>query len=132
MTTEFGIDLAGVSDSDELFSTVTGPALVRQTAIHRLTTDDILGGEGVIVGWGVDVRRFLGRPAEEVAAFQPTLVEALLRDPRIESAEVELEVIEDAAGNTADIQLAVDCETAEGPFSFVRLVSELSTLGVSA
>ncbi len=129
MSELFGRDLRGVADSDTIFSEAVGLEVVRQDAIHRLTTDSILGDDGtgseVIEDWGFDVRQLLGASSLNLVSYQPLLVAVLLRDPRIEIADVELEQDGD------DISISVRCETAEGPFEIVSSVSELTRLGVS-
>lgn len=129
MSELFGRDLRGVADSDSLFSEAVGLEVVRQDAVHRLTTDSILGDDGtgseVIEDWGFDVRRLLGGSDLDLPAYQPLLVAVLLRDPRIETADVEL------TQDGTDVQIAVRCVTAEGPFDIVSSVADLTRLGVA-
>jgi hypothetical protein len=124
----YGRDIRCVRDADELWTSVVGIDVVRQSAIHRLTTDDVLGDDGtgslVIVGWGFDCRRLLGLPGSRLAAFQPVLVEVLHRDERIQYADVRLERV--ITNGVEDVRISVEAQTAEGPFSFVRNVSDIT------
>lgn len=128
--TEYGRDFRCIRDIDEFASEAVGIDVVRQDAIHRITTDDVLGDDGteslIIVGWGYDVRKLLGMPASRLQSQQPLISAKLLRDPRINSASVRLESTTNANG-LADVQLTVECLTALGPFDIVSLVSEITT-----
>lgn len=121
MATDFGTDIACVYDADAFFSTTSGIDLVRQDAIHRLLTDDILGDDGtgslVIAGWGYDVRRLLGMPASRLASMQPVLSEVLTRDERVDSADVTL--TSRTVRGLTDVLVEVVGRTADGAFSFV-------------
>ena len=120
--TVYGRDLRCLFDADPFFTAVEGIEVVRQHAFHRITTDDILGDDGtgslVIRGWGFDVRRLLGVPASKLPIYQPVLVEVLLRDERVETADVKLEATTNGNG-TADLAIEIDCTTALGPFQLV-------------
>jgi hypothetical protein len=124
----YGRDIRCVRDADALFTEAVGLDVVKQDAIHRLTTDNVLGDDGtgslVIEGWGFDVRRLLGMSASKLASHQPILTEVLTRDPRIDTADVQLE--RTVTAGLEDIVITVDCTTALGPFRLVRRVSDLS------
>lgn len=123
----YGRDIRCVHDADSLWSEVEGLDLLYQDAIHRLTVDDILGDDGtgslVIVGWGYDVRRLLGMPSSQLAAQQPQISAVLQKDPRILSADVSLTAV--TTNGLDDVQLEIICNTALGPFSLVKKVSDL-------
>jgi hypothetical protein len=123
----YGKDVRCVFDADALFSTVEGVEVVYQDALHRLMIDDILGDDGsggfVIEGWGFDCRKLLGLPISRLAAHQPILAEVLMRDPRIESARVVLTPV--VTNGIADVELRADCDTALGPFTLIKRISEL-------
>ena len=120
----YGRDLACISDADELFSEASGIAVVVQDAIHRITTDHILGTNGI--DWGYDCRRLLGAKQRELTLAQPTIAEALTRDDRIESADVTLTQV--TTDGLIDATLDVTLYTAFGPFSFTTALSEITTL----
>jgi hypothetical protein len=120
--TYYGSDLACINDADEMFSEAVGLPVVVQDALHRLTCDSVLGPNGD--DWGFDCRNLSGMKSSELVMMQPTLIEVLTRDDRIESADVELTAVE--ANGLTDTQIAATLYTAEGPFSFTRLISELT------
>lgn len=129
---DYGRDVLCVLDADELFSDGVGLDIVRQDALHRITTDDVLGDDGtssiLIVGWGFDCRRLLGLPASQLAAYQPILSEVLTRDPRVLSADVTLTPT--VTNGLADVALRAECRTVTGQtFSIVGPVSLLLTNG---
>lgn len=121
---EYGVDIASVVDADVLFSEAVGLDVVRQDAIHRLSTDNILGPDGD--GWGYNCARLLGMPSTQIAGMPPVLSEVLLRDDRIESAAVSLQEITSTAG-FRDVLVRAECVTAAGPFSFVKPASALTS-----
>lgn len=120
----YGRDVACVEDADEFFTDIEGLGVVMQDAIHRITTDSVAGDSEEAFDWGYDCRRLLGMPADELAAMPPILVEVLTRDDRIDSAEVTLTAT--TTRGLADIEIAVTCTTAAGPFSFVKSVLDLT------
>lgn len=127
-TANYGTDIRCFQDADPFWSTVTGVDLVRQDAFHRITTDDVLGPDGV--AWGRDVRKLLGAPARDLPAQQAVFQEVLLRDPRIQSATVTLTAT--SRGGVADVQFVAECTTALGPFELVLSVQELTTATIDA
>lgn len=120
--TYYGSELACINDADEMFSEAVGLPVVVQDALHRLTCDSVLGPNGD--DWGFDCRNLSGMKSSELVMMQPTLIEVLTRDDRIESADVELTAVE--ANGLTDTQISATLYTAEGPFSFTRLISELT------
>ncbi len=126
--TDFGRTFKCVSDMDDQFSTIKGVEVAVQAAIHRLTVNEVLGDDGtgsLVVAFGYDCRQLLGMRVEELATMPPVLSEAMQRDPRIESADVRLIPLT-RNGQLHDVELSVNGETALGPFSFVKKVTELT------
>jgi hypothetical protein len=123
---DYGIDILAVRfdpvtrlailGADEFFSDATGLAIVRQDALHRILTDDVLGPGGQ--GWGRDVRRLLGSSTLNLAAQQPIFAEVLQRDPRIERADVTITSTTNSAG-IATISFTAVCTTDAGPFELI-------------
>lgn len=120
----YGRDIACGTDADELWSSATGVAVVRQAAYHRLTNDDVIGPGGD--GWGYDVRRLLGAKSSIVATISPVLSEVLQRDPRIETADIQVRAVRLASG-LDDVSVRVRCTTAAGPFDLVLSARDLTT-----
>jgi hypothetical protein len=122
----YGRDVRCVADCDSLFSEAEGLDIVFQDAIHRITTENVLGPGGD--GWGKDCRKLIGMTQPELLAQQPLYAEALERDERINSADVTLSAI--THNGLADVQIAATCYTDLGPFSFVKPVSELTAADI--
>lgn len=120
--TYYGTDVACVNDADEMFSEAVGLPVVVQDALHRLTVDSVLGPNGD--DWGYDCRKLSGMKAAELVLMQPTLIEVLTRDDRIEGADVELTAVE--TNGLTDTRIDITLYTAEGPFTLTRMVSELT------
>ena len=111
----YGTDIRCLYDADAFFSAATGLESVRQDAFHRIMVDDVLGPQGE--GWGKDVRRLLGMPARELVAQQPVFATVLLKDPRIQSADVTIAAT--ITNGMADVRFAASCTSALGPFDVV-------------
>ncbi len=118
----YGVDIACINDADELFTEAVGLDVVVQDAIHAITCEEFLGPGGE--GRGIDLLKLVGKSTLELAAEQPSVVEVLERDDRINSAEVELTAI--TTKGLADVQIRATCQTELGPFSFTRSVLELT------
>jgi hypothetical protein len=121
MTTNFGTDLYSVEDVDET-RTVTGVDLVAQDAYWRLrTTPD----QGIVVedspeGYGYDLEGAIGAAdtPEDEAAIPDKIRSELKKDERI--LTVESTISRTVASNGAvEYDIAIRCETAEGPFELV-------------
>lgn len=122
----YGRDVRCVNDADALWTDVTGLDVVKQDAIHRLTNDTVLGPGGD--GWGFDCRKLVGLNPSELSAYQPVLSTVLQQDDRIDAADVLLTVV--TTNGLADVRIAVTCYTAEGPFEFIKNVSELTAADI--
>jgi hypothetical protein len=120
---DYGTDFACDSDADELLSTVSGLDVVRQDALHRLLTDDVLGPDGI--GWGYDCRKMLGMDPKKVALMGPLLSGVLQQDDRIDSADVAVTVIPGESG-LDEVSVSAVCCTAAGPFSLTMNVSDFT------
>jgi hypothetical protein len=119
---QYGRDVKCISDADPLFSEATGLDIIVQDAIHRITTENVLGPGGD--GWGKDCRKLIGKPQQELDAEAPLYAEALERDERIDSADVALTAV--TRNGLADVQIAATCQTALGPFSLIKSVRDLT------
>lgn len=119
----YGKDIACIKDADDLFTDATGLDLLRQDAIHLVTTDDFLGPGGD--GRGFDVRNLLGMPVSKLASFQPVLSTVLTDDDRILTADVTLTAT--TTRGLADVIVAVACTSDLGPFDFTFSVLDLTT-----
>ena len=124
----YGRDVRAVLDADTLFSSVEGIDVLYQAAIHRITTDSVLGDDGtgslVIDDWGFDCRRLLGMHASKAKAYQPILAERITRDPRIDSAQII--ITPTRVNGLEDLEIRGECQTALGPFPiYIKSVRDL-------
>lgn len=87
-----GCDLSCLTDIEPNGREVSGPDLVAQAILHRLTTDTLplIDAPDGVVEYGVDVRRWVGESIgrEELAARAATLGPIIERDERVVSTEV--------------------------------------------
>ncbi len=122
--TDYGTDIACMTDADDLFSECSGLAVVAQDAFHRITTDSILGPRGA--DWGKNCLRLIGLPLNQIAAEQTSYEEVLTRDERIDRAVVRIQAVAD--GNTVGSgTIIADCYTVDGQsFRLVVPVSNIS------
>jgi hypothetical protein len=120
----YGRSIRCVSDADELFSACEGLDTVFQDIIHRLTTDSILGPNGA--DWGRDFRKMLGMSVAEARLLGPAANEVASRDPRVITADIEIEITESADGTVADARIAGTVTTSLGPFEFVLPISQVT------
>ncbi len=120
--TDYGLDIQCINDADELFSEVEGIQVVAQDALHLLLSDDFLGPDGD--GLGYDCRRLIGLPDSALIVLQPTLEAVLKQDDRILTATVLLTPTRN--NGVSDVTIKAICETAEGPFTLTKNVSDLT------
>ncbi len=122
----FGSDISCTTDITATLDEVSGDSslAVAQAAYRRLATPR--GGLIDDDDYGLDVRRYLGRPmtAQEVQAITGEIRNELLKDDRIDSVD-EVSLVE-ASGQTFD--LTVRCTTAAGPFRLTLAVADADTL----
>lgn len=126
MTTQapdFGTDIfcdPATEDADDLFSEVSGVALVKQDLRHRLTTDSVLPSpEGDDDGY--DLRKLLGATAGNSASYQARVKRVVLKDQRIASATVDITETDTGKGMRT-ITVDINGKTAIGPFRLVFLL----------
>lgn len=120
MTTNFGVDLSSLYDVDDS-RTVTGVRLVAEDAYWRLRTQQ---GQGVLEAdapeYGYDLENAIGAAdsAAEAASIPSKIERELRNDDRI--LDVTATVVRTVATNGAvTYDIAIRCETAEGPFALV-------------
>jgi hypothetical protein len=122
-STAYGKDIACLYDADDLLSEISGLDVVKQDAMHRLLTDDVLGPGGT--GWGYDCRKMLGMDPRRATVMGPILSEVLTRDDRIDTADVTITVVPGQSGLDTLLVNAL-CLTAFGPFDFTLDVASFS------
>jgi hypothetical protein len=115
------IDLACLDDFDPYFSVVKGAAVIRQDTYHRLTTGLIAPDRE----FGEDVRRLVGSNPTDAAAARlgPVLVAVIQRDERIETATVNVTLVDLGAG-LRSYRIDIHCTTAAGPFDLVLAIGK--------
>lgn len=120
---DFGVDLDCTDDLDPMFGLVSGLRVVAQAVYRRLSTP-----RGMLIDapdYGFDVRSLLhrGMTPEERAAIPGMIRAEVVKDERIQSAEVQLtDVLPES------FRLVVRCQTAEGPFRLTLHVSAAAVL----
>jgi len=119
----YGLDIACIRDADELWSEVSGIELIRQDTIHVITCEDFIGPKGNKRGF--DVRTLIGKKQGELSKYGPTVSEVITRDERIPTADVTFTATTNSRG-LLDVLVNIICMTAFGPFSIVKLASELT------
>jgi hypothetical protein len=123
---DYGTDIrCPGADADELFSEGTGLDIVRQDALHSITSTEFLGVGGDEAGY--DVRSLLGAPPELLPSFGPLIESILTADDRILAASVTITAIR-RANRTADATLVANCTTDAGPFTLtIPSIADLTT-----
>lgn len=130
----YGKDILCIDDADDLFSDVTGLAVVAQDCYHRLTNDSVLGsidGEPPneeTDNWGFDVTRLVGMRSDKIPGVTPQIAAALEKDPRVKTAEVIVkpERFRAPNGQLFDLTLAARCTTPLGTFTLVLGISDVT------
>lgn len=129
---DYGTDLFGVDDLDELGRDVTGIDVLRQAIARRLMTP-----RGWLLddpNYGLDLRQYLSDSidAAKLMQLQSAVRAELLKDQRILTCNV---VATMSGGPSARaVRLVVDGESRQGPYDAVVEVSKvtaqlLSTVG---
>jgi hypothetical protein len=119
---DYGLDVACISDADDMFTEVSGVDLVAQDALHLITSDDFLGPGGDSLGF--DARRLIGLNTDELIGMQSVLEQILENDDRILRAVVTLTAT--TRNGLADVVLEAICETEHGPFALTKSIGELT------
>lgn len=134
MTVDFGTDIRidpATGDADDLFSEVSGVALVRQDLRLRLTTNPATinpqrDATGQRIQYDtIDVGAFAGMSSALLKTQQPTVKRIALADDRIDSATVDIS--DDGKDPLRTVSISVAGLTALGPFRLVFLVSSTPT-----
>ncbi len=121
--TLYGRDFRCVSDADDLFSDAAGIDIVAQDALHLVTQTDFLGPGGD--NRGFDLRSLIGKNTSQLASYAPIVSNVLTDgDDRILTATVVLTAT--TRNGLADVEFAIHCETALGPFDLTRSVFDLT------
>lgn len=119
----YGLDVACLSDADELFTEAEGLDIVIQDVFHLLLSDDFLGPGGD--GLGFDCRRLLGLSTTELVGLEPVLSQVVETDDRIlRGVSVTLRSV--TRNSVADVDITVEAETELGPFKQTKSVLELT------
>lgn len=124
MATDYGTDVAAVTDLPDPEQLASGEAnVVRALARRLLTPTGTLEAIGDTEPYdSIDLRDYLGGRlgATELAELQQAAVQVLEQDPRVLSADVE------AAYSAGRLEVTVNGEGTEGPFSFVLAVDDVT------
>lgn len=117
-----GVDIASLADLDPQLRLVGGRAVLAQDLAHRFETP--AGGLFYDDSYGYDLRALLNAALDEADAprIAAACEEQCLLDERVLAVRVAVTLYR--AENRLTVAISVEC--AEGPFSFVLAVSELS------
>lgn len=122
---DFGTDFSSADDLDET-RVVSGLELVAQDALWILRTPPNMGVMEVDApAYGLDLEDEIGKattPSEE-AALPDKIRNALTSDERIQSVTTSITRL-DTGGPGVGYDIAITCETAEGPFALVGLMND--------
>jgi hypothetical protein len=137
---DFGIDIclfSDTDDADELWSEVSGVALVRQDLRLRLQTDqllynatDLANGLEIALDsadWGFDLNRLAGATTGTAANYQGRIKRVVLKDQRIQSADVT--ITEATSNGLTTLTITIACMTALGPFRLVFMLDPSQPTG---
>lgn len=120
MPTDFGSDFSSAEDLDET-RVASGVELVAQDAFWALQTPQNMGVmQDDAPHYGMDLLDEIGAvvtPAQE-AALPDKIRNTLTNDPRIFTVNSTVTRI-DSGGPAIEYDIAIHCETAEGPFDLV-------------
>ncbi len=131
---DYGTDMFGVDDLDELGRDVTGVTVLRQALARRLITP-----RGWLLddpNYGLDVRTYLSDSvdAAKLMQIQQSVRAELLKDQRVLTCTVVATM--SGSPSARSVRLVVDGEGRQGPYDLVVEVSKvtaqlLSTNGVT-
>lgn len=126
MATSFGKDVS-CTNGLRPGQFVTGTRLVAEAAYRRLTTPRgmLRGGEDE-ANYGLDLLDAIGSVASQSAALAlgGSIRNELLKDERIES--VDAAVVLTRNGPAHELDITIEAETREGPFTLTIAVDEVS------
>lgn len=117
-----GIDIHCVTDLDPMFRLVSGPTAVAQRHARRFQTPT--GQLLEHAEYGYDVRNLLNASSGATTLYRlkSIIEQQMLRDDETEAAEVDVTFVE----STNKLTLHVKGQTAQGPFSLVLGVDDLT------
>lgn len=124
MATDFGTDVSTFVDGDldPFFRVISGKRVVAEAIVRRWTTPQ--GGLFFDENFGRDVRDLLGQATspQTLFALKNALVAQAEEDERVHEARVDVSL----NPQTRRLLIRGEIVTADGPFSFVVSVSDLS------
>jgi hypothetical protein len=132
-TVDFGRDLS-CTDSIKTGRFVTGPRLVGEAVYRRLITPrGVLRGGDAEADYGFDLIGKLGSTtsASESAALEGQVQSEILKDERVESADVSVASVR--SGPSISWTISVEALTSLGPFQLVLSVNDVTAelLGIT-
>ncbi len=126
MAPDFGTDWKCSPSLDPHGETVSGVALVAQDLANRLRTPR--GRLRRHPNYGTDIRALVGSKLDRVTlnAIRSQAANECRKDPRV--TRVDVTVTAESSGRPGEqaVKIAIDGETAAGPFALVAKVSALS------
>lgn len=120
MSTDFGTDISTAPDLDESFAPLTGQAAVAESLLRRFQTPR--GSLAFHPDDGLDLTEYLheGVDAAMLYGLKSAIETECLKDERVLEAQASL------AHADESLDVAIDVESADGPFRLTLRVTELS------
>lgn len=122
--TDFGTDLACVTDLDPNMRTVTGVRCLAECLVRRITT--YLGGVIDAPDDGIDIREYLSADvtSNDLVVLKAEIEGELLKDERVVSARTEIELSGASTDLVATITVAVQASD-ETSFPLVIAIKDV-------
>lgn len=118
--TDFGTDFNLGDDLDANLSVVSGVTGLGQALARRLRTPR--GGLWYAPDYGTDLRQYVLGPVYSARALEMAAAAECRKDERVEAARARAAQGDDPSS----VELTIDVEVADGPFSLVLNVSAVT------
>lgn len=119
---DLGSDFHCVTDIDFNLSAVSGRTCLAEAIARRLQTPR--GGLWYDADYGTDLRQFINSPALNLRAVSAAAYAEILKDERVESAQVTTTMPGGPSATT--LTVTVSLADSAGPFTLVLSVSSLT------
>lgn len=125
---DYGLDVGCQSDADDLFTEVSGLALLEQDILHVATQEDFLGPGGDARGF--DSRTLIGKKDADLDRYAPILAQVIADDDRVLTVNVTLTAIK--TRGLDDVRITISGTSELGPFDLTKSVLEITEADLEA